>query len=295
MDAIHLSEQLGKIVEGAAPNIVRVDARPRVGSTGTVWAEDVVLAADHTIENEDSIEIGLPDARTVPATLVGRDPAIDLAVLKVGQGGLPKPNWASGDGLKVGHLVLALGRPGRTVRAKLGIVSALGEAWRTWGGGRVERYLETDLTLFTGFSGGPLVDMKGELLGLNTSALRRGASLTLPVATLRRAVATLLAHGKVRRGFLGVGTYPVRLPRALAQTLGQESGLMIVGVAPQSPAEAAGLFLGDVVVSLGGKPVEEPGDLLDALDETSIGAQKVAGVVRGGTRLEVQVIVGAVS
>ncbi len=211
-----------------------------------------------------------------------RADTIDLAV----------PTWAEPDDLRVGHLVLALGRPGSTVQATLGIVSALGESWRTPAGGRVDPYLQTDLVMYPGFSGGPLVDVSGHVLGLNTSALLRGISVTVPTTTLRQVVETLLAHGRVRRGYLGVGAQPVRLPTALAEQLAQETGLLLVSVEPDGPADRGGLLLGDTIVAFEGQPVRHLDDLLALLSGDRVGASVSLRLVRGGLVQELTVTVG---
>jgi S1-C subfamily serine protease len=234
----------------------------------------------------------LPDGRTVAAALVGRDPTTDLAVLRAEAGGLTPPTWAEADSARVGHLVLAVGRPGHKAMATLGIISALGEGWRTPAGGQVDRYVQTDVVMYPGFSGGPLVDANGHALGLNTSALLRGVSLAVPAATLRRVVETLLVHGRVRRGYLGVGAQPVRLPATLAQQLGQETGLLLVSVEPGSPAEQGGLLLGDTIVALDGRPVAHMDDLLDGLSGERVGVAVPVRVVRGGQVQDLTVVIG---
>jgi S1-C subfamily serine protease len=174
----------------------------------------------------------------------------------------------------------------------LGIVSALGEGWRTPAGGRVEPYLQTDLVMYPGFSGGPLVDVAGGVLGLNTSALLRGISLAVPTPTVRQVVETLLAHGRVRRGYLGVGAQPVRLPADLAEQVGQETGLLLVSVEPDAPADEAGLTLGDTIVALDGQPVRHMDELLALLGGDRVGASVPAGIVRGGQTQELTVTIG---
>jgi S1-C subfamily serine protease len=189
-------------------------------------------------------------------------------------------------------LVLALGRPGRTVQATLGIVSALGDQWRTPAGGQVDRYLQTDVTMYPGFSGGPLVDATGQVLGLNTSALLRGVSMAVPAPTLRRVVETLLAHGRMRRGRLGIGIQPVRLPPELAQQIGQETGLLLTHIEAGSPAEQGGLLLGDAIVGLDGHPVRHHDDLLALLSGDRVGAAVPVRIVRAGQVQEVTVVIG---
>ncbi len=288
-----LSDALAATVEAAGSGVVRVDARQRLPASGIVWSpEGIIVTAHHVVERDDNIGIGLPRNETVSASLVGRDPSTDLAVLRVEGADLTPPTWAEPESLSVGHLVLGLGRPGRTVQATLGIVSALGEGWRTPAGGRVEPYLQTDLVMYPGFSGGPLVDVNGGVLGLNTSALLRGISLSVPTPTVRQVVETLLAHGRVRRGYLGVGAQPVRLPAALADQLGQETGLLLVSVEPEGPADHAGLTLGDAIVALDGQPVRHMDELLALLGDDRVGASLPIRIVRGGQVQELTVAIG---
>jgi S1-C subfamily serine protease len=280
-------------VEAAGATVVRVEARRRLPASGIVWSSDgVIVTAHHVVERDDNIGVGLPNAETVSATLVGRDPTTDLAVLRAQATDLTPPTWAEPEDLRVGHLVLGLGRPGRTVQATLGIVSALGESWRTPAGGRIEPYLQTDLVMYPGFSGGPLVDVAGRVLGLNTSALLRGISLSVPTSTLRQVVETLLTHGRVRRGYLGVGAQPVRLPGGLAEELGQETGLLLVSVEPEGPAGSAGLTLGDTIVALDGQPVRHMDELLALLGGDRVGVSVPIRIVRGGQAQEVTVTIG---
>lgn len=217
------SNALAEAVDRMGPFVVRVEARRDVPATGILWNNDLIVTAHHALEREERIPVGLGDGRTLTASLVGRDPTTDIAVLRVEGAGLKAPVWADPNELRVGHMVLALGRPGRTVQATLGVVSALGNEWRTPMGGQLDRYLQTDVLMYPGFSGGPLVSAMGQVLGMNTSAVLRGISLTVPTPTVRRVVETLLAHGRMRRGYLGIGSQPVRLPGALAQRVGQET------------------------------------------------------------------------
>jgi S1-C subfamily serine protease len=287
------SNALASTVESLGPSTVRVDGRDRLPATGIIWsAEGVIVTAHHVVEQDDNIGVGLADGRTVSASLVGRDPTTDVAVLRVEGSGLTAANWADPEKLRVGHIVLALGRPGHTVMATMGVISALGHSWRTPAGGQIDRYLQTDITMYPGFSGGPLISSGGEVIGLNSSALLRGVSVTIPASTLRQVVQSLLAHGHVRRGYLGIGAQPVRLPAGLAQELGQETGLLLVSVEPGSPAETAGLVLGDTIVVIGGEPVRHLDELLVQLGGDRIGASTPMRIVRGGKVEERTVVVG---
>ena len=287
-----LSENLAAVVARAAPSVVRVESRRRGGASGVAWSPDAIVTAHHAVEWDEPIWVGLPDGSMVTVTLAGRDPATDLALLSLAGGGLAPPEWSEAPDLSVGHLVLGLCRPGRSVRASFGIVSALADSWRAPAGGRLDRYLQTGLPLQRGFSGSLLVDATGRALGVNTSGLLRGASLAVPTATVRRVVESLRRRGSVRRGYLGIGTYPVPLPSRLEGELGQASGLLVLSVASESPAEAAGLLFADTLVSLGGHPVGSASDLVALLDEESVGRRETARIVRAGGVLEIPVTVG---
>ena len=290
---LQLSHDLSEIAEAAGQYVVCVEGRPRLGASGIVWATDgLVVTAHHVLERDEQIAVGLPDGKTVPATLVGRDPATDLALLRAQTGGLTPAAWSEAMTVQVGHLVLAVGRPGQSVQVSLGVASALGGEWRTPMGGLVDHYLQTDLVMHPGFSGGPLVDMAGHVVGLNTSALLRGIGLAVPAATVRRVVEALAAHGWIRRGYLGVTTQPVRLPADLAAELGQETGLLLVSVERGSPAGDASLFLGDTIVALDDQPVRNMDDLLSLLSPDRVGQRVRVRVVRGGQVHVLTLVIG---
>lgn len=287
-----LSEALSQTVETAGPGVVRVEGRRRLPATGIVWADGgIIITANHVVKKENKIRVGLPDGQLVKASLVGRDPSTDLAVVKAEETDLA-PAERAGDELQVGHIVLALGRPGRTVQATMGIVSALGDNWRTRIGGHIDRYLQTDVVMYPGFSGGPLVNAHGQVLGLNTSALLRGVSLAIPTTTLARVATALLADGRMRRGYLGVSTQPARLPSAASEELGQETGLLIVSVETDSPADKGGLVLGDTIVGLDGTPVRHHDDLLALLSGEKVGQKVPLNILRGGETRSVNVTLG---
>jgi S1-C subfamily serine protease len=292
--ASELSGRLSAIVEKSAPSVVRVEGRRRrPASSGVVFSSDgVIVTAHHNVDSEDDIEVGLPGGGSASAVLVGRDPTTDLAALRVSSPGLTPAAWGEGSTLRAGHLVLGVSRPGRSVRASLGIASVVADAWRTPAGGRVDRYLQSDIPLQPGFSGSLLADVAGAVVGLNTAGLIRGLSTALPTTTIRRVVESLLAHGRVRRGFLGVGTSPVRLSPALAQKAGQSVALLILSVEPESPASRAGLFMGDAIVSVGGHPVKHAGDLLPVLEEERIGTEVELRIVRTDEFKDVKITVG---
>ncbi|HEU4385521.1 MAG TPA: trypsin-like peptidase domain-containing protein [Anaeromyxobacteraceae bacterium] len=287
-----LSERLSALAEDGGRSAVRVEAR-RAPASGTIWSPDgVVVTAHHNVEWDEDIEVGLFDGRSLRAELVGRDPGTDLAVLRVQASGLPAPAWAEPGSLKAGQLLLSLSRPGRALRVGLGPLARAAEAWRTPAGGKLDRYLEADLGLHPGFSGALVVDLAGSAVGMATAGLVRGAALVVPTPTLRRVVGQLLAHGQVRRGFLGVATIPVRLPPSLEKAAGQAGGLLVTAVEEGSPAERGGLLLGDALLTFGGTALSHPGELLPLLEEDRIGRAVALRLVRAGEVREVAVTVG---
>lgn len=288
-----ISDALAALAERIGQSVVRVEGRSRLPASGVVYATDgVIVTAHHVIERNDSLRVGLPDGSTVEASLIGRDPSTDLAVLRVEQSALVPARWVPADELRVGHLVLAIARPGRTVQATLGIVSALGGPWRTGTGGEIDRYLQTDVVMYPGFSGGALVTMDGRIAGVNTSALVRGASVTVPTQTVARSVEMIVKHGRVPRGYLGVGLQPVRLDAALQESLGQRSGLMVMSVEEGGPAAQAGLLQGDVLVALDGVPVQHLEDLQMLLTGERAGKSVPVRFIRAATLQETTVTIG---
>lgn len=291
---LHLSQSVAAVVAAASPYAAQVDGGRRLSASGTVFAGDgVIVAASHNLERDEDLVVGLEGGRRLPATLVGRDGATDLAVLRVEASGLAAPRWSDLDGLAAGQLAVLVGRPGRQVRAALAMISDVRDAWRSPAGARLERYIELDVARERGFSGSVVVDAAGQPLGIASSGLLRRRGLVLPGATLRRVVESLLAHGRVRRGFLGVGAYPVRLPAALEERLGQPVGLILVGVQPDSPAAAAGLVLGDVLLAFDGQPLADIAQLHALLAEERIGQPTTLRLLRGGEPRDVAVTVGA--
>jgi len=292
--AQELSESLAGIVEKNGNGIVRVEARNGPPASGVVFSADgVIVTTSHAVECEDGIEVGLPDGSTVSATLTGHDQATDLAVLKVNASGLSALEWGELDRLKVGHLVVALARPGRTTRAALGIVGALGPEWRAPTGGKLDRYLQADVQMHPGYSGGALVDLNGKVLGLQSAGLMRRHSVAIPGSNVRRVVKSILEHGTVKRGFLGVGVYPVPLPEPLAKQVNQSHGALVLSVQPGSAADKAGLVQGDVLISLDGNAVGHPGELAALLDEEKVGREITAKVGRAGQLQELKITVGS--
>jgi S1-C subfamily serine protease len=269
---------------------VRIDARRGRPATGIIWADNLVLTADHVLEQEDAIQV-TGSATAVKASIAGRDPGTDLALLRTeGLNGVPASRGRATD-LRTGHLVIAAGRPG-DLQVTVGIVSGLSGSFRSWRGGQVEPLIQTTAELLPGFSGGPLVDAEGRVIGINSWNFGRGVSRAVPVETAERVAESLRAHGRIRRAYLGLGAQPVRLSQALAAQLGQESGLLVVTVGAGGPAHQAGLLQGDTIVSVDGDPVRDLDALFGKLGALEVGSTHRLGVVRAGERKDVAITVG---
>jgi S1-C subfamily serine protease len=285
---------MAEAVAKAGAATVLVNARRRFPASGIAYSANMILTADHVVEREDDITVTLPDGSELKATLAGRDPGSDLAVLRLERSVAATAEPAPQDA-RVGQLVLALGRPTpEGIQASLGIVSAIGGPVRTGGGGLLDRYLRTDATPYPGFSGGPLVDAAGRVVGLNTSGLARGASLAIPVSLAWQTAETLVQHGRVRRGYLGVRSQPVSIPAAQQKSLGrdQSSGLLLVGIEENSPAESSGLLVGDIIVAINAQPITDADQLLASLVGDVVGKPIPVQVLRGGQSATITVTIG---
>lgn len=287
LDVFHqLDQALAAAVAAASPSVVHV-SRGHAGGTGIVWpapaagGDDLVVTA--SFHTPDRTRVGLPQADGSldqrDAEVIGRDPGTDVALLRVAGGGLPAPVLRELDGLAVGNLALALGRPGRTVRASLRAIGVLGPSVKTPAGGTLDRYVESDRQIPRGFAGGPLIDADGAVIGMNTRTLLRSADLAIPVITLRRVVAELLQHGGIRRGYLGVGAYP------------SAQGALVASLEDGGPAATAGILVGDILVEIDGEAVHGPDSLRTVLADRPGKAVKVV-LVRGGARQELDVTIG---
>jgi S1-C subfamily serine protease len=290
-----LSTELADAVQRAATWTVRVQARRGPPASGIALAADLVLTADHVVDpgREDAIRVGLPDGAELGATLVGRDPTTDIAILRLPEARLTPAQGADQEP-RVGSLALAVARPGPDPQASLGLVTGLGGPARTRRGGMLERFVWVDTVLYPGFSGGPLVDSGGAVLGMNTSGLGLGGpALAIPWALARQTAETIGTHGKVPRGYLGVGTQPLALSQAARDLAGgQERGLLVVQVAENGPAAKAGVLQGDILVRVDGASVTNADDLQGLLSPNRVGSTVQAQVVRGGELRELSVTIG---
>lgn len=270
VNAQQLSDSLVSVVEHTGKSIVRVDGQRRRSASGVVYAPNLVVTANHVLERDEGVLVGIEGAE-LKAKVRGRDASTDLALLEI-EGSLPPASWDDGAGLKVGQLALLLARPGETVRATSGILSAVGKVpWRTMRGGEIARYLESDAPHQPGFSGGALVGLEGKVLGLTSTGLRRQTSLTIPTLTVKRVVEQLATHGKLRRSYLGLSLQPLRLPEEVRTATGEEVGLLVMGVEKGGPADLTGIKYGDTVLHLGDAQVKTLEDFYGWLKADRVG------------------------
>jgi S1-C subfamily serine protease len=284
-----LSNELAAAVERGSGAIVGVEARVRFPSSGVHWRPGVIVTAAHTVKRDDEISITLADGRKTRGTLVGLDRGTDVAVLKLeGEAAtaFPTVERASIDPLRAGDLILAVGRsPAHGVGAALGIVSLIGDSWRTWRGGRIDRLIRLDISLYPGFSGAAVIGAGGAAHGLATSGLSRYSALAIPQETIDRAVDEILAHGYVSRGYLGVGLQPVVIP-------GGARGLIILSIEANGPADRAGVLIGDILVTIDNRKAAEVDDVHAALEASSPGRAVKVSILRGGIAKEIEITVG---
>jgi S1-C subfamily serine protease len=291
---VDLSNALAEAAAKAGASTLLVNARQRMPASGIALQADLVLTADHTVEREEDITVLLPDGTRLSARLAGRDPGSDLAILR-----LEKPQATPAepvqDETRVGQMVLAVGRPTpEGLQASLGVISAIGGPVHTGSGSTLERYIRTDTTPFPGFSGGPLVDSSGRVVGLNTSGFGWGASITIPADLAWKTAEALVKHGHVQRGYLGIRSQAVDIPTSSQTALGRShpTGLLLVGVESDSPAAAGGLMVGDILVGIAGHPVLDHEQLMAHLAGSAVGQPVAIEVLRGGQPATLSITVG---
>lgn len=291
---VELSDALADAAEKAGKATVLVNARRRMPASGVVYAADLILTADHVVEREEDIKVILEDGSEVPAKVAGRDAGSDLAVLKLERaaGAIAE---ATKSPARLGQIALVLGRPSPSgIEASLGTVSAIGGPIRTGRGGMLERYIRTDSISYPGFSGGPLVAADGTVLGVNTSGLANGAAVTIPADIAWKIADTLVKHGRIKRGYLGIRSQTVEIPEASQKALRREQaiGLLIVGVENGSPADKGGFIVGDILVAVAGAPVLHHDELFGRLNGDVAGKSTPIEILRGGQPQTLNVQVG---
>jgi serine protease DegQ len=290
---VELSNAMAAAAEKVGASTVMVNARRRMPATGIAYAADLILTANHVVEREEGITVTLGDGTEVPATVAGRDHGTDLALLRL-ERPLASPAETAKEA-KVGQLVLALGRPSEAgIEASLGVVSVVGGPVHTRHGA-IDKYIRTDTTPFPGFSGGPLADAEGRVVGLNTSGFGHGVAITIPADLAWNVAEQLAKHGSVQRGYLGVRSQAVEIPEAAQKVLKREqaTGLILIGVESGSPAEAAGLMVGDIIVAIDSQPVRDHDELFARLSGDVIDKSTPVEVLRGGQPQSINVKIGA--
>jgi S1-C subfamily serine protease len=292
---IELSDALAQATHRAAAAAVAVYAEPRGSASGVIWRAGVIVTSEHALRRDEEIHITLGDGRIVPATLAGRDPSTDLAVLKCPEATTPVKEFSDPTAIKPGSLTLVVGRTRASGPvAALGVVSLVAAERHGWTGASLAPYIRLDVAIQPTAAGGAVVDAHGRTFGIVTPRFGRFGAIAVPAATVDAVVTTLLQKGRIPRGYLGVGLQPVRLPDALRQSLRREekTAAIVLEVENDSPAQKAGLVIGDIVVSLSGKPVAHLEDVHSQLQAAAIGKSLTLGFVRGGAVQETAVVVG---
>lgn len=289
-----LSDAAADAAEHAGKSTVLVDARRRFPASGIAISADTILTADHVVERDEDIKVILADGTEVNAKLLGRDPGSDLAVLKLDKASAT-PAEVSKTPARVGQFVLAIGRPSsKGIESSFGSVNAIGGPVRTGRGGRLDKFIKTDVVSYPGFSGGPLVNGDGTIFGINTSGFGSGSAITIPADIAWKIAEALVKDGKIKHGYLGIRSQTVDLTadgkKALKRE--QEHGLLIVGMEDDSPAARGGLLVGDILVGVAGEAVEHHDELFTQLSGDVVGKSTAMDVLRGGKLESIKVVVG---
>lgn len=293
-----LSDAMADAVERAGKFTVLVEARRRFPASGILFAKDMILTADHVVERDEDIKVLLGDGMELTARLAGRDPGTDLAVLKLDLSAgtaSTTPAELAKTPARVGEFVMAIGRPSKNgIEASFGTINAIGGPVRTGRGGMLERYIQTDVVSYPGFSGGPLINGEGRVFGINTSGFHSGGAITIPADVALNTAETLAKYGKIKRGYLGIRSQTVNIPAEGQQQLNrkQETGLLIVGLEADSPAGKGGLMVGDILTGVAGAAIEHHDELFTRLSGDLVGKFTSLDVLRGGKLQVVDVVVG---
>jgi S1-C subfamily serine protease len=293
-DLSGLSQAVVDLVARTVNGVVAVKAAPYRTASGISIGDNLIAVADHILKREERVSVQAADGTQAEAAVLGRDPGVDLAILKA-EGLNAKPlSERDPTSVKPGMLLTVVGL---TVdvgpSASLGIMGAVGGSRRTWRGGTLDHFFRLDVNVYPSQSGAAVVDSEGSLIGLATPALLRNSSVAVPVVTVKRIAQELLQQGRIRRGYLGVGLQPVAIPAGLREKIGsaQESGLIILSVEADSSAEKAGLHLGDILISLDDKTMAEAEDLQAALRGDRVGKPVRLKLLRGGEAVETQITI----
>ena len=291
-----LSDEFAAVAEQIGKSVVAVQARHRFGASGIQWRKGVIVTAEHAVRGHDELNVSVGPEQPIPAAVTGRDPSTDLAVLKIdGKQSLPDAPLEQALQLKLGQLVLAVARSRRgNVVTSSGIIGGLSGEMRTWRGGKLDQHIRLALDLSPGFSGGPLVSAQGKVIGINTSGLARGRGLTIPISTVNRVVDELLEKGHVSRPYLGLAMQPVEVPEGLGANLKPPAsrGLLVVHVEQGGPAEKSGVLIGDILITLGDRPLNDTESLHEAVLSAKIGETIPLTILRAGAPAQISIAIG---
>jgi S1-C subfamily serine protease len=290
---VAFSDAAAQLVERTASSIVAVHGGGRWPSSGIHWRSGVVVTAEEVLERDEDIKVMLPGGRVVAASLAGRDPSTDVAVLRFQPDGLPAAPTADAASLRPGHVVLAIGNHEGAPIASLGIVAIAGPAWHSLRGGTIDSLIRLDLALSPAAEGGPVIDVQGRVVGMAVLGPRRRV-LAIPTSTIDRVVDQLLAKGHVFRGYLGAGLQPVRIGRSsdAQPSGGGRRGILVASIDPDGPAARAGLLVGDIVTTWNAKPIDRVREVMRFLGSDSIGNTVDLGLLRGGAPTTLKVVIG---
>ncbi|MBQ0821843.1 serine protease [Microvirga sp. HBU67558] len=284
------SDRTADLLDGIAPRLVTIHGRRRGTSTGFLWRPGLVITAEEALEADEDVPVTRPDGSQISASLVGRDPSTDIALLRVEEQPLPDMTFDPSDRLRAGHLVLAAGRQPDGLSAAMGIVALAGGPWRSLRGGHIDRRIHLDLRLDFQSEGGIALDTGGRILGMTVLG-PRGRVLVIPSETIARVAPQLLEKGHVARGYLGLGLQPVRIDKAAADAAGlaQPRGLIVISVDQDGPGQKAGIRQGDILMRWNDAPVPSVRDVYRLLGPESVGQSVDLGIVRAGEHMTLAV------
>lgn len=286
-----LSDETAELVGKVAPSVVGISNQQGRG-TGIVWSSDgYIVTCNHVVGRRRTVRVGLGERKFSEGKVIGRDPNSDVALLKIKEGELKPIEIGNSENLRVGQFVIALANPySRDLSAASGIITSVRSSFRRWRGMTMGNALVTDATLNPGYSGGPLVDVSGKMIGLN-SAYIQSRGIAVPINTVKTIADMLISEGKITRAYLGITSNTIQLPQEIATQaqISQDEGIIVLSVEKNSPAKRAGLVLGDIIVKLDEKPVTNTYDLNRLLSKEMIGKETKLRILRAEKPMELKI------
>ena len=290
---IDLSQNLAEIVKTVGKSVVAINGK-HFFCSGVCWREGIIVTSDESVKRPDKVTVSYSDKENVPVTLLGRDRSTDIAVFKT-EAKIPTAPIDSNYELEAGQLAIAVGRDKkRGLFASQGIVNTVGGSWLSSLGGQIDRFIRLDLNFYPGSGGSALANAAGQVMGFNTTGPRRSV-LTIPALTVNRVVDLLLETGHLRRGYLGLAMQPVYLPDSLLDgSLANQQGLMVVSIEPDSPAQQAGIFLGDILIKIEDTSIAKLRDIQVYLEPRNVGKTINLELIRAGNLQNLSLTVGEI-